>query len=83
MNCSNYSNVNKEDHNFCENCETKTNCDGKEDSIKKGDSLKNNGNIKSELKASNEVFEEQRIGNTGKENKSRHIKTNLCRSRIS
>ena len=35
MNCSNYSNVNKEDHNFCENCETQTNCDGKEDSIKK------------------------------------------------
>ena len=79
MNCSNYSNVNKEDHNFCENCETKTNCDGKEDSIKKGDSLKNNGNIKSELKASNEVFEEQRIGNTGKENKRIDLKNKIRR----
>ena len=79
MNCSNYSNVNKEDHNFCENCETKTNCDGKEDSIKKGDSLKNNGNTKSELKASNEVFEEQRIGNTGKESKRTDLKNKIRR----
>ena len=29
MNCSNYSNVNKEDHNFGDNC------DGEEDAIKK------------------------------------------------
>lgn len=79
MNCSNYSNVNKEDHNFCENCETKTNCDGKEDSIKKEDSLKNNGNIKSELKASNELFEEQRIGNTGKESKRTDLKNKIRR----
>lgn len=79
MNCSNYSNVNKEDHNFCENCETKTNCDGKEDSIKKEDSLKNSGNIKSELKASNELFEEQRIENTGKESKRTDLKNKIRR----
>lgn len=73
MNCSNYSNVNKEDHNFCDNC------DGEEDAIKKEDSLKNNGNIKSELKASNELLEEEKILNSGKESKKTDLKNKIRR----
>ena len=73
MNCSNYSNVNKEDHNFGDNC------DGEEDAIKKEDSLKNNGNIKSELKESNELLEEERILNSGKESKKTDLKNKIRR----